>query len=62
MNVILFLLPIALSLGALGLIAFLWSLRTGQYEDIDGAALRVLEDDDVRDGAARQREERGLGV
>ena len=47
MNVILFLLPLALALGGLGLIAFLWSLKAGQYEDLDGAANRVLLDDDL---------------
>ncbi len=47
MNVLLFLLPIALGLGLAGLAGFLWSLRTGQYEDLEGSALRVLEDDDV---------------
>ena len=47
MNVLIYLLPIALSLGLLGLFAFLWSLRSGQYEDLDGAALRILHDDDL---------------
>lgn len=47
MTVLLYLLPAALCLGLLGLIAFLWSLRSGQYEDMDGAALRVLNDDDL---------------
>lgn len=41
-----FLIPIALGLGLAGLGAFLWSLRNGQYEDLDGAAERVLFDDD----------------
>jgi cbb3-type cytochrome oxidase maturation protein len=48
MNVIIYLLPMALGLGLTGLVAFLWSLRTGQYDDMEGAAVRVLEDDDVR--------------
>ena len=39
------LLPIALGLGVIGLGAFFWSLRSGQYEDLDGAAERVLLDD-----------------
>jgi cbb3-type cytochrome oxidase maturation protein len=52
MNVLIYLLPIALILGLIGLAAFLWSLRTGQYEDMEGAALRVLSDDDVQDKAA----------
>ena len=41
-----YLIPIALMLGAVGLGAFLWSLRSGQYEDLDGAASRILFDDD----------------
>jgi cbb3-type cytochrome oxidase maturation protein len=46
MTVLLFLIPAALALGALGLMAFLWSLRSGQFDDLDGAANRVLLDDD----------------
>ena len=46
MHVLLYLIPVALGLGLLGLAAFLWSLRTGQYEDLDGAAHRVLFEDD----------------
>jgi cbb3-type cytochrome oxidase maturation protein len=46
MTVLLFLIPTALALGALGLMAFLWSLRNGQFDDLDGAANRVLLDDD----------------
>ena len=49
MNVLVYLVPAALSLGLLGLAAFLWSLGSGQYDDLEGAALRVLEDDDVAD-------------
>lgn len=51
MNVLVYLLPMALSLGLLGVVAFLWSLRSGQYDDVEGAALRVLDDDDVTRGA-----------
>lgn len=47
MNVLVYLVPMALGLGLVGLLAFLWSLRSGQYEDLDGAALRVLDDDDL---------------
>jgi cbb3-type cytochrome oxidase maturation protein len=54
MNVIIYLLPMALGLGLIGLFAFLWSLRSGQYDDLDGAALRVLSDDDVRQERARR--------
>ena len=46
MSDFLYLIPIALCLGAVGLGAFLWSLKSGQYEDLDGAAERVLIDDD----------------
>ncbi len=46
MNVLVYLIPIALFLGLLGLGAFLWSLRSGQYDDLDGAAERILFDDD----------------
>jgi cbb3-type cytochrome oxidase maturation protein len=45
MNALIFLIPIALGLGGLGLVAFLWSLKSGQYEDLDGASWRILEDD-----------------
>jgi cbb3-type cytochrome oxidase maturation protein len=46
MTILMFLIPIALLLGGLGLFAFLWALRSGQYEDLDGAASRILFDDD----------------
>ena len=42
-----YLIPVALLLGVAGLLVFLWSLRSGQYEDLDGAAERILFDDDV---------------
>lgn len=46
MSGLLYLIPIALFLGALGLVAFLWALRSSQFEDLDGAANRILFDDD----------------
>lgn len=46
MNGLLVLIPIALSLGLLGLAAFFWSLKRGQFDDMDGAALRIFVDDD----------------
>ena len=46
MNVILFLIPLALLMSLIGLGAFIWSLRSGQYDDLEGEALRILEDDD----------------
>jgi cbb3-type cytochrome oxidase maturation protein len=48
MNVLVYMVPIALGLGLLGLFGFLWALRSGQYSDVDGAALRVLDDDDIQ--------------
>ena len=48
MNLLIFLIPIALGLGLLGLGAFIWSLRNNQYEDLDGAAERILDDADDR--------------
>ena len=47
MTNLLYLIPLALFLGRLGLAAFAWSLHSGQYDDLDGAAHRVLLDDDV---------------
>lgn len=41
-----FLIPIALFLGLCGLGAFFWAMRTGQFDDMDGAALRILIDDE----------------
>jgi cbb3-type cytochrome oxidase maturation protein len=40
------LIPIALGLGLLGLAAFFWSLKSGQYDDLDGASMRILIDDE----------------
>ena len=45
MSALAWLIPVALFLGLLGLPAFLWSLRSGQFDDLDGAAYRILEDD-----------------
>ena len=39
-----YLIPVALLLGGLGLAAFIWALRSGQYDDLDGAAERILLD------------------
>ncbi len=40
------LIPVALALGLSGLAAFFWAIRSGQFEDLDGAALRILIDDE----------------
>lgn len=46
MEIIVYLIPVALGLGALGLAGFLWSVNSDQYEDLDGAAHRILDDED----------------
>ncbi len=51
MTALAWLVPAALVLGALGLGAFLWALRTGQFDDLEGAAYRALEDDPPEDDA-----------
>lgn len=47
MTNLLILIPAALLLGGLGLGAFIWSLKTNQFDDPDGAAERILHDEDV---------------
>lgn len=60
MTALIWLIPIALLLGAAGLGAFMWSARSGQFEDLDGAAARILLDsadrplDDETDAATRE--------
>ena len=49
MTALLVLIPVALFLGALGLAAFLWSMKSGQYDDLDGAAARILNDEEFED-------------
>ena len=51
MTSLLFLIPAALALGGAGLAAFLWALNSGQYDDLEGAALRVLDDGDLKPAA-----------
>lgn len=45
MEMLIFLIPISLGLGAVGLLAFLWALRSGQFSDLEGDAARILLDD-----------------
>lgn len=47
MDVLIFLIPIALGLGLLGLFAFMWSLKAGQFDDLEGAGWRILDDSDL---------------
>ncbi|MDF2094451.1 cbb3-type cytochrome oxidase assembly protein CcoS [Aquibaculum arenosum] len=53
MTALLWLIPISLGLGLIGLGAFLWSLRSGQYEDLDGAAQRILFDEEDGPGGSK---------
>ena len=46
MEVLVYLVPLALGLGLVGLVGFLWSLKSGQYDDLEGAALRAIADDE----------------
>lgn len=48
MDILLYLIPVSLLLGLVGLVAFLWTMRARQYEDLDGAAARILFDDQPR--------------
>jgi cbb3-type cytochrome oxidase maturation protein len=55
MEVLIYLVPMALALGLLGLAGFLWSLKSGQYDDLDGAAWRAIMDDEPSPGTGEQR-------
>jgi cbb3-type cytochrome oxidase maturation protein len=46
MEVLIYLIPMAIFLGLLGLGAFIWALKSGQFDDLDGAASRILFDDE----------------
>lgn len=62
MEVIAFLVPLALALGLLGLVGFLWALKSGQFDDLDGAAWRAIADDEPlppQPAKAAQSTERG---
>lgn len=47
MNILIVLIPVSICLGAVGLIACLWTLCSGQYEDLEGDAARILLEDDT---------------
>ncbi|MGC4025455.1 MAG: cbb3-type cytochrome oxidase assembly protein CcoS [Mesorhizobium sp.] len=54
MTNLVFLIPAALFLGGMSLLGFLWALRSGQYDDLDGAAHRILLDDE-KEASSRSR-------
>ncbi len=55
MDVLVILIPVALGLGLVGLAAFLWAMKSGQFEDLDGAAWRAIMDDDLPAEDERKR-------
>lgn len=56
MTALSYLIPAALFLGLLGVAAFFWSLRSGQFDDLDGAAHRILFDDDDETDAGKKKD------
>ena len=59
MLALLWLIPLTLALGGAALALFVWSARSGQFDDLDAAAHRILRDDDTSPHGARRRPERG---
>ncbi|MBR1208500.1 MULTISPECIES: cbb3-type cytochrome oxidase assembly protein CcoS [unclassified Bradyrhizobium] len=55
MEVLVILVPLALALGFAGLLGFLWSLKSGQYDDLDGAAWRAIADDEPVSGQGQSK-------
>jgi len=55
MNILVYLVPLALALGLAGLGAFVWSMKSGQFDDLEGAAHRVLDDEDLPQSEQRPR-------
>lgn len=53
MSGLLYLIPVGLVLGLIGLGALMWSLRSGQFDDLDGAAQRILFDDEDDEPTSR---------
>jgi cbb3-type cytochrome oxidase maturation protein len=54
MSALAWLIPCALALGGLGLAAFLWSLNSGQFDDLEGAGWRAIQDDEAPDAEERR--------
>lgn len=61
MSVLVYLVPVALLFGLAGLAAFLWAVRSGQYEDMDGAGERILIEAEPSPPAASDRSAAGPG-
>lgn len=56
MEGLVYLIPVALLLGLVGLAAFRWALKAGQFEDLDGATERILFDDDDKPAPQEHRD------
>lgn len=59
MTALAWLIPAALFLGLLGLAAFLWALRSGQFEDLEGASWRAIQDSEHPDASPEDEQDRG---
>lgn len=62
MSILIYLIPLALLLGLIGLAAFVWSLKSGQYDDLDGAARRILIDEDDKSDQDKENGRGGNGL
>ena len=62
MNGLALLIPLALLMGGVGLVGFFWSLRSGQYDDLEGPAYRLLMDDRDEGPAAPESERKAQGA
>ena len=54
MNILAILLPVAIALGGCGLLACLWAMRSGQFDDLEGAGWRAISDDDLPEMVERE--------
>lgn len=61
MEVMIILVPLALALGAAGLAGFLWSLKNGQYDDLDGAAWRAILDEEPQGSSDDEQNDQKSG-
>ena len=62
MTTLVYLMPVALFLGGISLVAFLWALRSGQYEDLDGAGARILLDPPPEHEVAASKPDEPRGI
>jgi cbb3-type cytochrome oxidase maturation protein len=57
MDVIFGLIPGMILLGFVGVLVFFWAVRSGQYDDMDGAAHRIFDDDDLQRNQQESKQE-----